>query len=96
MLDVRLALDGRFSPRRTTFHAQLRAEGFLAAGDIERALEALRAADKSGLIDILWLEHCPVLEAVRNTADYASLQTNTAARVERVVAILEPDAQPYR
>ena len=85
-----LPLDVRFQPRRLAFHAQVRTELKLGGGRIEEGLADLRTADANGLIDILWLDRCPVFDAVRDRPEFETVRKSTAGRADRVVEILDP------
>jgi eukaryotic-like serine/threonine-protein kinase len=62
--------------------AELRAaEG--AHADV--VLMHVRAAVDDGLMDIVWLERCPLLEHVRRAPGWASLHTRVAERAETVL-----------
>jgi eukaryotic-like serine/threonine-protein kinase len=88
-MEASLPIDKRFAPRRTAFHAQVRAEIKLAAGDVAGAMSDLRHADASGLLDLVWLDRCPVFDDVRALPEFATIRENTATRVERVTRILD-------
>jgi serine/threonine-protein kinase len=47
------------SARRTTFYLQMQAELAGFVGEHEACLHALAKADQRGLLDIMWLDHCP-------------------------------------
>jgi serine/threonine protein kinase/tetratricopeptide (TPR) repeat protein len=89
-LDRGLPLDRKYAPRRLCFHAQMRAEMELASGYLDQALATLRIADDNGLLDLLWLEKCPLFERVRVRPEYVAIHKSTATRAERVREILEP------
>jgi hypothetical protein len=67
-----------------SFRAQARAELYLSCGELERALEAIRDADANGLLDVLWLDRCPVLDEVRARGDLEAVRRSTALRATRV------------
>ena len=85
-----LALDQAFQPRRVSFHAQVRTELKLGGGRIEEGLVDLRVADNNGLLDLLWLDNCPLFDLVRDRPEYIAIRRSTADRAERVLAILDP------
>ncbi len=74
--------------RLAAFHAQLRAEVFIATGDVDAAFEAVRDADANGLIDLMWLERCPLLDDLRGDRELAAIRRSTAVRAARVSAVL--------
>jgi serine/threonine-protein kinase len=65
---------------------QLAAEirGFL--GEVEPAITAVERAARQGLIDRLWLERCPLLDAVRAHPRYPAAHAEVARRTEAVLA----------
>ena len=68
------------SPRQRAFFHQLAVEFYGAAGQRAEALEALEAAVEHPLIDILWLDRCPVLASLREDASFARSRAIVAAR----------------
>jgi tetratricopeptide (TPR) repeat protein len=85
--DVRVAMqallpvDKRFAPRQRAFHGQLRVEIQLSAGEIEGAMTDLRLADSNSLLDILWLDRCPVFDRWRAAPEFMTIRESTAGRV---------------
>jgi len=75
--------------RLAAFHAQLRAEVYLASGDPEPAVEAIREADANALLDRMWLDHCPLLAAIRGHRDFELVRRNTSLRASRVSDVLD-------
>jgi serine/threonine-protein kinase len=78
--------------RRASFNAQIRAEVLCAAGaeaNAELVGEALTEADANGLLDLVWLENCPVLEPVRSSALYDGARRRTGMRAARVRDVLD-------
>lgn len=84
-----LPVDASRTPRRAAFNAQLRAETAGALGDMEVALESLRLADGNSLVDIVWLDHCPLWTSLRGTPEYQMLRDRVAVRAQRVCETLE-------
>lgn len=76
--------------RLASFHAQLRAEIHLACGETEAALDAIHEADANGLVDLVWLERCPLLEALRGGRELEAVRRGTALRAARVSGVLAP------
>lgn len=68
------------SPRQRAFFHQLAVEFYGAAGLRKEALEALQTAVDFPLIDILWLDHCPSLDGLRDDASFARSRAIVAAR----------------
>ncbi|MDB4944695.1 MAG: hypothetical protein JWP97_4229 [Labilithrix sp.] len=89
-LERSLPIGDEFSPRRACYHAQLRVEIELATGLVEAAIADLRVANAKGLVDILWLDGCPLFAPHRHRADFQAVRQSTATRASRVLAIFEP------
>jgi serine/threonine-protein kinase len=88
LLDRMLPIDTSRPPRRAAFNAQLRFEGFLRIGENEKAIEALRAADANSFIDVVFLERCPLVDAVRAHPTFVALYESVQLRAKRVVEAL--------
>jgi serine/threonine-protein kinase len=84
-----LSLETRYPPRRLSFHAQMRAEVKLCARDVEGAIADLRVGDANGLLDLLWLDRCPLFDGHRERADFVAIRNATSLRADRVIAILD-------
>jgi hypothetical protein len=76
------------SARRTTFYLQMQAELAGFAGEHEACLQALAKADQRGLLDIVWLDHCPLLQSVRGTQTFKTLRNSVYMRAEGVYEAL--------
>jgi serine/threonine-protein kinase len=74
--------------RRRALFFQLNAEIFAYAFEIDSSLAAIREAVGAGLLDILWMDRCPVLHAVRKDVRFAPLRAEVHARAELVRAAL--------
>ena len=72
------------SPRQRSFFFQLATEYYAAAGMPDEALDALEKAAALPLIDLLWLDRCPVLAPFRDTPGFLRARATTAARVAEV------------
>jgi len=72
--------------RRPLFYRQLKAEVFAYAGDVERAIAAIDEATSLGLIDVVWLDRCPLFASLRNNARFVELRAQVA---ERAALVLE-------
>lgn len=82
------AVEAESGSRRRTLFAQINAEIFAYVFEIDRALASTREAIDAGLLDIAWMDRCPVLDPVRKDARFAALRAEVAARVDRVRAVL--------
>lgn len=85
----RLASDARAAPRHRAFMLELAAEyfGAFAATDEdarERALDAIERAAELPMIDLLWLDRCPTLDAVRDDARFLRARATVAARAAEI------------
>lgn len=77
---------GQASPRRKAFTWQLAAElaGYL--GDHERAFDAVKESIDGGLIDLFWLDGCPLLDGARGLPDFAGVRERVVERAVRIAA----------
>lgn len=73
------------SVRVNSFLHQLSAEVLLASGHEARALQHLREANRCKLMDLFWLDHCPLLTGLRSLPEFEGLRQ---AFVERRDALL--------
>jgi TolB-like protein/tRNA A-37 threonylcarbamoyl transferase component Bud32 len=76
--------------RRRTLFFQINTEVYAYVFEIDHALAALAEAIESGLIDLFWLDRCPVLDAVRKDGRFAPLRAEVAERADRIIAALTP------
>jgi len=72
--------------RLKSFYAQLRAEAMALRGDKVRARDEIERASSLNLYDLAWLERCPLLEAVRESARYEAVREVVAQRAAAVRA----------
>lgn len=84
-----LPMDARRSRRRGAFNAQLLTELAIASGRRDEAFAALSAADANLLFDILWLDRCPGLDAMRGDPRFARVRDSVAARADAVAKIAD-------
>jgi serine/threonine-protein kinase len=75
--------------RRRVLFFQLNAEIHAYSFEVDGSLAAIHEAVDAGLLDLLWIERCPVLEAVRKDARFPPLHAEVLARARRVQAALE-------
>jgi serine/threonine-protein kinase len=80
------------------FRAQVRAEVHVACGEIEAAVAAIRDADANGLLDVCWLEKCPLLRDLAGHPELDPVRRSTALRAARVRDALnrDPSLRPIR
>ena len=88
-LDRILPVDTTRTPRRASFNAQIRAEVAGALGDMKLTLESLRFADANALVDLVWLDHCPLWAPLRSDPEYQTLRERVALRARRVCDTLD-------
>jgi serine/threonine-protein kinase len=74
--------------RRPIFFRQLSAEMASIVKDAGVALDAIEAADGFGLIDVAWLDRCPLLAPFRGEARFAAVRKSAGARAAEVLAAL--------
>lgn len=72
--------NGRF----TTLMRQVAAEVFTYAGAHEIALGELMAAADSALIDLVWLQRCPLLDPLRGDARFRRAEQAVQRRVAAI------------
>ncbi|HUH04759.1 MAG TPA: protein kinase [Kofleriaceae bacterium] len=72
--------DGDASQRRVALGMQLRAElaGFL--GDTEQVIESLELGDHAGLVDLFWLDRCPLLLEARTDPRFIEIRDRIQQR----------------
>jgi hypothetical protein len=68
------------SPRQRAFSHQLATEFYCAAGRLEEAVAALTKAADLALIDVFWMDRCPVLGPIRDDPRFAQARAVVAAR----------------
>jgi serine/threonine-protein kinase len=74
--------------RRPAFFQQLTAEVAAYAGSDDEALDAIEAADRLGLIDIAWLDRCPLFTGPRESPRFVAARRGVASRAAAVLAAL--------
>ena len=87
VLAARFAREGH--PRRPqVFSFQLLAEVAVSLGTPELALEVLDQAQRVGLIDVLWLDRCPLFASLRDAPAFVEVRGRVAAQARRVHAAI--------
>ena len=71
--------------RRPVFFRQLRAEALAYTGDAEGAIVAIEEAEQLGLIDVVWLDKCPVYDGMRDFPRFEVARAKVAERAGRVL-----------
>lgn len=81
------------SVRGRIFGLQMVVEYHCFRGQLDAALQALRQLARLALVDIQWLEHCPVLAAVRSAPEFPTLRAPIAELARQVQRALGIGAQ---
>jgi eukaryotic-like serine/threonine-protein kinase len=71
-------------PWRGRFFAQIRTEVMCAIGDLAMAKRMLHDADALGLCDVVWLDSCPLLAAIRGDPDVQAVRVRVEGRAARI------------
>jgi serine/threonine-protein kinase len=79
--------------RRMAFVFQILMELAAFAADNERALKALRRSVDAGLLDLAWLDACPLLASLRGDPRFVAMRDEVAARVAPVLTALGKGAR---
>jgi len=74
--------------RRRAFMAQIKAELYAYVGDHETALASVAVAVDCALIDVLWMDRCPLLAPLAGDRRFAALRATVAARASEALAAL--------
>jgi len=72
--------------RQLLIRMQVFCELALVFNERELALDALERAVELGLMDVAWIDGCPLIEKIVNHHRYPELRRRIAARAERVLA----------
>ncbi|MBK6518726.1 MAG: protein kinase [Polyangiaceae bacterium] len=83
LLDV---YGNRGSGRRVSFFQQIGAEVCARLGLVDAAFKYIGQSIDSGLVDLVWIERCPVLDPLRADPRFAPLRERLVARVGSVPA----------
>ncbi|MCA9699698.1 MAG: hypothetical protein KC431_19385, partial [Myxococcales bacterium] len=76
------------SPRLQTLVVQLRAERAAYHGRYETALQLLQRAGELVLVDLVWLERCPLFAEIRGEPAYREVLTVVRSRRDQIEAAL--------
>ena len=71
--------------RRPIFFRQVKAESLAYVGDEGGALAAIEDAAALGLIDVVWLDRCPLFEVLRGSRRFAEARAQVAERASLVL-----------
>ena len=70
--------------RRATFANQLTAELQAYLGETDASFKSLRGAVDAGLVDITWLERCPLFDEMRSDPRFAEIRRDVVDRIARI------------
>lgn len=76
------------SPRGHLFGLQLLVEYYCFIGQLPEALHGLRQLAKLALVDIQWVDHCPILAPLRHARDFPALRAPVAELARQVQGAL--------
>jgi serine/threonine protein kinase/tetratricopeptide (TPR) repeat protein len=86
---VRVAeVEGTLPARFRAFVQQLTAEVAGHGHMIDACLRALARSADAGLIDVVWLDRCPLLDAARASPDFAAVRARVAERAHAIRSTL--------
>ncbi|MDI1429316.1 protein kinase domain-containing protein [Polyangium sorediatum] len=74
--------------RRTAYFRQVEVELALYVGDVARAIGSILPCAQSGLIDLLWMDRCPLLAPLRGTPEFQAARVIVDERVSRMLDAL--------
>ncbi|HUS67618.1 MAG TPA: hypothetical protein VMZ28_23945, partial [Kofleriaceae bacterium] len=77
------------SVRFSSLLHQLAAEVHAVGGEVPASLDWIAGGIQVGLIDLMWLEHCPALARARAAPRYAELRATLEARTVPIRAALD-------
>ncbi len=86
MFDIEKMERGTGGARRRAFMLQLRAEIYAFVGDHEQVMISLRGAADHGLIDLLWLDRCPLFDQARRDPGFRALHAQVKQRADAILA----------
>ncbi|AKF09019.1 serine/threonine protein kinase [Sandaracinus amylolyticus] len=83
---LRTVLDGKVSDRFRSLVHQLCAEAYGRLGDVPSMMEHVRGGAESVLVDLEWMDRCPLIEQARAQPEFAELRRKVRARCEQIWA----------
>jgi serine/threonine-protein kinase len=75
--------------RRPIYLRQLVAEAYAFVGDETNAVRAMAEGDALGLIDVTWVDRCPLFDAMRTAPLFVAVRDRVAARARQTLDVLE-------
>ena len=91
-MQQQLAIWGRLigrARRRPMFFRQLAAEMHAYVGEDAATVHAIGEADGLGLIDVTWLDRCPLFAPIRQAPLFVAVRDRIAARAREAIDVLE-------
>jgi serine/threonine-protein kinase len=65
---------------------QLTAESFATVGRYDEAVDQVASAVDAGLLDLMWIEHCPIFGPMRDDPRFEESRRRVAKRVEQILS----------
>jgi len=84
LADVQSRSHGQHAMRRRTLMCQVRAEIYAVLGNIPEMLNAVEQADKITLLDLMWMDSCPLFAAHRTEPRWVAVRENVARRADAI------------
>lgn len=79
--------------RPRSFMRQLLVETYMVTGRYDEAIEQLVGADEDKLLDVAWVEYCPLMDPIRHRPEFASLLERYRLRRTLTMRALEDPAR---
>ena len=73
------------SLRRRTFFMQMEAETQAYLGETELAFTSVKRCADAGLIDLGWIDHCPLLDPIRSDPRFAPVRAMVKQRADEIL-----------
>ena len=67
-------VNGADNIRFKTLFCQMLAEAMAFVHDTTTSIQCIEQAIELGLVDLMWLEHCPLFQEIRKTSVYPELR----------------------
>jgi TolB-like protein len=80
--------EGSRPVRQQLMGLQLLVEIAATRGEAQTAIDILKIAARVGLMDVVWLDRCPLFVQLLEHPDYPAIRSQVATRAERVLAAL--------
>lgn len=74
---------------------QVLVEAHCFRGEIDQAIRTLTALDQDRIVDVVWLDHCPSFEAIRQDPRFAALHRSIASRAAEVRSLDTRDTRTW-